>query len=87
MRGSKYPITAGTIRGFTYTAGVPREAVVTMETALKKAHDSAEWKEIARRNIFQDVFMGSAEFGKFLVARLQEYRAFYDAIGLAKKPL
>jgi putative tricarboxylic transport membrane protein len=81
-----YPITAGTIRGFTYTAGVPKEAVVTMETALKKAHDSAEWKEIAKRNIFQDVFMGSAEFSKFLVARMQEYKEFYDAIGLAKKP-
>jgi hypothetical protein len=30
--------------------------------------------------------MGSAEFSKFLVARMQEYKEFYDAIGLAKKP-
>ena len=80
-----YPITAGTIRGFTFTAGVPKEAVVTMETALKKAHDSAEWKELAKRNIFQDVFMGSAEFAKFLAARLEEYKEFYEAIGLGKK--
>ena len=80
-----YPITAGTIRGFTFTAGVPKEAVATMETALKKAHDSPEWKEIAKRNIFQDVYMGSAEFTKFLHARLQEYKEFYDAIGLGKK--
>jgi putative tricarboxylic transport membrane protein len=80
-----YPIVAGTIRGFTFTAGVPKEAVTTMETALKKAHDSAEWKEIAKRNIFQDVFMGSAEFTKFLSARLLEYKEFYDAIGLGKK--
>lgn len=80
-----YPISAGTIRGFTYTAGVPREAVVAMEGALKKAHDSAEWKEIAKRNIFQDVFMGSAEFARFLSVRMQEYKEFYDAIGLAKK--
>jgi putative tricarboxylic transport membrane protein len=79
-----YPITAGTIRGFTYTAGVPKEAVMTMEGALKKAHDSAEWKEIAKRNIFQDVFLGSAEFAKFLTVRMQEYKAYYDAIGLAK---
>jgi putative tricarboxylic transport membrane protein len=80
-----YPITAGTIRGFTFTAGVPKEAVVTMETALKKAHDSPEWKELARRNIYQDIFMGSAEFAKFLATRMAEYKEFYDAIGLGKK--
>ncbi len=86
MQELGYPFTAGTIRGFTYTAGVPREAVVTMETALKKAHDSAEWKEIAKRNLFQDVFMGSAEFTAYLHKRFPEYKEFYDGVGLAKKP-
>jgi tripartite-type tricarboxylate transporter receptor subunit TctC len=85
MQELGYPITAGTIRGFTFTAGVPKEAVVTMEAALKKAHDSPEWKEIAKRNIYQDTFLGSAEFTKFLAARLIEYKEFYDAIGLGKK--
>ena len=80
-----YPITAGTIRGFTFTAGVPKEAVVTMETALKKAHDSQAWKDLAKRSIFQDVFMGSTEFAQFLAKRLVEYKEFYDAIGLGKK--
>ena len=79
-----YPITAGTIRGFTFTAGVPKEAVTTMEAALERVHKSAAWKEFAQRNIFQDVFMGSAEFTKFLAVRMEEYRGFYDAIGLAK---
>lgn len=80
-----YPINAGTIRGFTFTAGVPKEAVVTMETALKKAHDAPEWKELAKRNLYQDIFMGSAEFTKFLAARMVEYKEFYDAIGLGKR--
>ena len=80
-----YPITAGTIRGFTFTAGVPKEAVTTMEAALKKAHDSPEWKEIAKRNLYQDIFMGSAEFAKFLTVRMAEYKEFYYAIGLAKR--
>ena len=79
-----YPITAGTIRGFTFTAGVPKEAVVTMEAALEQVHKSAAWKEFAKRNIFQDTFMGSAEFTKFLAVRMEEYRGFYDSIGLAK---
>ena len=79
-----YPITAGTIRGFTYTAGVPKEAVATMEAALERVHKSEAWKEFARRNIFQDVFMGSAAFTKFLTVRMEEYREYYDAIGLSK---
>ncbi len=81
-----YPITAGTIRGFTFTAGVPKEAVTIMEAALKKAHESPEWKEIARRNIFQDVFMGNAEFTQFLAKRMVQYAEFFDAIGMGKKP-
>jgi len=85
MQELGYPITAGTIRGFTFTAGVPKEAVVTMEAALKKAHDTPEWKELAKRNNFQDVFLGSAEFTKYLAMRMVEYREFYDAIGLGKK--
>ena len=80
-----YPITAGTMRGFSFTAGVPREAVVTMESALKKAHNSPAWKEFAQRNIFQDVFMSGTELAQFLVKRMAEYKDFYDAIGVGRK--
>lgn len=79
-----YPITAGTIRGFTFTAGVPKEAVVTMENTLAQVHKSAAWREIVKRNVFQDVFMGSADFTRFLQQRMEEYRGFYEAIGLGK---
>ena len=79
-----YPITAGTIRGFTFMAGVPKEAVATMEGALAKVHASAVWKDIAARNLFEDIFMGSAEFEKYLRVRMEEYRQYYDAIGYAK---
>jgi tripartite-type tricarboxylate transporter receptor subunit TctC len=81
LRELGYPITAGTIRGFAFTAGVPKEAVATMESALAKAHASPAWKEIAARNLFEDVFMGSAEFTKYLAVRMVEYSQFYDAIG------
>lgn len=79
-----YPITAGTIRGFTFTAGVPREAVATMEAALEQVHRSPAWKEFVARNIFQDIFLGSAEFAKFLAQRLEEARPFYDDVGLGR---
>jgi tripartite-type tricarboxylate transporter receptor subunit TctC len=64
---------------------VPKQAVDTMEAVLRKAHDSPEWKDFAKRNMYQDVFLGSAEFTKFLEAKMVEYREFYDAIGLGKK--
>ena len=80
-----YSITAGTMRGFSFPAAVPKEAVVTMETALKKVHDSPAWKEFAQRNIFEDVFLGSAEFTQFLNKRMLQYKDFYDAIGLNKR--
>ena len=80
-----FPITAGTIRGFTFTAGVPKEAVTAMEAALQKVHNSPDWKELAKRNIYEDVFMGSAQFTKYLAVRMEEYRGFYDAIGLGRK--
>lgn len=80
-----FPISAGTMRGFTFPAGVPKQAVDVMEAALRKAHESPEWKEFARRNMYQDIFLGSAEFTKFLETKMVEYREFYDAIGLAGK--
>lgn len=79
-----FPITSGTIRGFTFTAGVPKEAVSTMETAMAAVHKSPTWRELVKRNIYEDVFMGSAEFTKFLATRMEEYRGFYDAINLGK---
>jgi putative tricarboxylic transport membrane protein len=80
-----YPIVAGTIRGFTFTAGVPKEAVTTMETALAQVHRSPAWKDFVARNIFQDVFLGSADFTKFLQQRLKEVIPFYDDVGLGRK--
>ena len=79
-----YDIEAGTLRGFTFTAGVPKQAVEIMETALKRAHETPEWKEFARRNLYQDVFLGSEDFSKFLQKKMVEYSEFYDAIGLGK---
>jgi tripartite-type tricarboxylate transporter receptor subunit TctC len=79
-----YDIEAGTLRGFTFTAGVPKQAVEVMETALKRAHETPEWKEFARRNLYQDVFLGSEDFTQFLQKKMVEYSEFYDAIGLAK---
>jgi len=81
-----YAVQAGTIRGFVFPAGVPKEAAATMETALERAHKTQLWKEHAARNFYLDVYMGSAEFSQFLAKRLEEARGFYNDIGLGRKP-
>jgi len=80
-----YPVQAGTIRGFVFPAGVPKEAATTMEAALERAHKSVAWKEHAAQHLYQDIYLGSTEFGDFLAKRLVEYGEFYDAVGLGGK--
>jgi putative tricarboxylic transport membrane protein len=81
-----YAVEAGTTRGFAFPAGVPKEAVAVMETALERAHKTQAWKEHAARNMYLDVYMNGADFGRFLAQRLAEVRGFYDAVGLGAKP-
>ena len=80
-----YPISIGTGRGFAMPAGVPKEAAVAMEAALKRVHDSAAWKEFAARNMYESTYMGSAEFAQYLAGRRDEMLGFLVYAGLAPK--
>lgn len=81
-----YSISVGTGRGFAMPAGVPKEAVAAMETVLKQVHSSAAWKEFSSRNMFEDMYMGSAEFSQYLAKRRVEMQDFLTYIGLGQKP-
>jgi putative tricarboxylic transport membrane protein len=77
-------IVAATGRGFAMPAGVPKEAAAVMEAALKRVHDSAAYKEYSERNIFENKYLGSAEFAEYLVKRRLEAEEFLKAIGVLK---
>ncbi len=79
-----FNIVAATGRGFAMPAGVPKEAAAAMEAALKRVHDSAAYKEYSERNIFEDNYLGSADFGKYLAARRVEVAEFLKTIGVLK---
>ena len=79
-----YPMDVGTIRGFAFPAGVPAEAAKTMESALEKAHKTQMWKDHALRHFYEDRYLGSAEYAKFLVQKIEEYREFYKEVGATK---
>jgi putative tricarboxylic transport membrane protein len=81
-----YKVQIGTGRGFVMPAGVPKEAVATMEALLEKVHKSALWRDYAVNNLYEDLWMGSAEFARYLAEQRVAQREFVDAIGLGKKP-
>ena len=80
-----YKVQIGTGRGFVMPAGVPKEAAAAMEALLEKVHKSARWREYAVNNLYEDRWMGSAEFGRYLVEQRVAQREFVEAIGLGKK--
>lgn len=78
-------VQIGTGRGFAMSAGVPKEAAAYMEGVLHKVHQSKAWKDLAQRNMFDDRYMGSAEFTEFLAKRRVETREFVESVGLKPK--
>ena len=81
-----YAIVVGTGRGFAMPAGVPKEAAAAMEAVLKQVHASPAWREFSSRNMYEDAYMGSAEFAQYLLKRRDEMQGFLAAIGLGQKP-
>lgn len=79
-----FNIVAATGRGFAMPAGVPKEAAVAMEAALKRVHDSPAYKDYAERNIFEDKYLGSAEFAQYLAVKRLENEEFLKVIGVLK---
>lgn len=77
-----YAINVGTGRGFAMPAGVSKEAATAMETALKKVHDGAAWKDFAAKNMYENRYMGSAEFADYLQRRRVEIQDFLAYIGV-----
>jgi tripartite-type tricarboxylate transporter receptor subunit TctC len=53
-----------------------------MEAALKKVHDSAAWKDFAAKNMYENRYMGSAEFAEYLQRRRVEIQDFLAYIGV-----
>jgi putative tricarboxylic transport membrane protein len=79
-------IHVGTGRGFAMPADVPKEAAAHMEGLLRRVYDSPAWKEHAERNMYESIWMGSAEYGKHLAERRVLVQEFLQAVGIAQKP-
>lgn len=85
MKELGFDVRAGGTRGFVAPAGIPREAVVLLESVFAKVHKSAAWREYMARNMYEDVYMNSEEFGRWLAAQQVELTQFLTEMGLVQK--
>ena len=85
LREQGFDIHAGGLRAFVAPAGIPRDAAKTLEETLAKVHKSAAWREYMARNLYEDIYMNSEEFAKWLAAQQVEMLQFLTEIGLALK--
>jgi putative tricarboxylic transport membrane protein len=81
-----YNIHIGTGRGFAMPADVPKDAAARMEAMLERLYKSPAWRQFAERNMYENIWMGSAEYAKHLQERQVLVQDFLRAIGIAKKP-
>ena len=85
MKELGYPIVIGTGRGLAMPAGVSKEALATMEGMVKRAVASKLWKDYSATNNFEENYLDSAQFRKYIESRREEFRGFLSHIGLLKK--
>jgi putative tricarboxylic transport membrane protein len=84
MKEAGYPIVVGTGRAFAMPPGVPKEAAAAAEGMLKRAFASKTWKDYSATNNFEDSYLDSAQFRKYIESRRDEFRGFLLHVGLLK---
>ena len=78
-------IHIGTGRGFAMPAEVSNEAANFMEKALRRVYDSPAWKANAEQNMYENIWMGRAEYAKHLSDRRVLVQEFLQAVGIGQK--
>lgn len=81
-----YNIYVGSARGMAMPAGVPKEAVAFMENALHRVYLSPAWQAHAKANHYDNTWMGSEEFTRYMTERQVWVQGFLRSIGATAKP-
>jgi tripartite-type tricarboxylate transporter receptor subunit TctC len=56
-----------------------------MESMLEQLYKSAAWRQFAEKNMYENIWLGSADYAKHLKERQVLVTEFLTAIGIAKK--
>ena len=86
LREQGFDLRVGAGRGFVAPAGIPRDAAAMLEAAMARAWKSPAWRDYARRNHYEDVYMNSAELARYLNELKPPMEQFIKELGLASKP-
>lgn len=85
LKEQGYDIRAGGLRGFVAAAGIPRDAAKLLEDTLAKVHKNAAWRDYLTRNMYEDIYMNSEEFTRWLTDQRAELTQYLTEMGLALK--
>ena len=77
-------IHTGGGRGLAMPAGVSKEALAAMETMAERAHKSAQWRDFAAKNMYENTYMGSAALSQYLAKQMPAVAEYMAAIGVKK---
>ena len=80
-----YDIHVGGGRGLAMPAGVPRETLATMEAFAERVHKSAQWRDYATKNMYENTFLSSAALTQYLNKQMPAVGEFMSFIG-SRKP-
>ncbi len=87
LREQGFDIQAGAYRSLVAPAGVSREVVALWDATLARVYKSSPWKEYMARNMYEELYMNSDEFGRWLAAQQPEITRFLTEMGLVlRKP-
>ena len=86
LREQGFDIRSGVRRGFAAPAGIPKESAAVLEAMLERAHQSAEWKDYAARNLLENTYLDGAAFARYLAERQPDMVQFMRDAGLVGKP-
>ena len=56
-----------------------------MEAAAERAHKSAQWRDYATRNMYENTYMGSAQLTQYLAKQMPTVAEFMAFIGAKKQ--
>ena len=85
LKEQGYDIHAGALRGFVAPAAIPRDTAKVLEDTLAKVYKSAAWRDYMTRNMYENVYMNSEEFARWLADQKPELTQYLTEMGLALK--
>lgn len=85
MKEQGYDMHVAAGRGFATPAAIPKDAAAYLDTLFEKTYNSSGWQEYMTRNLMEPVYMGSAEYARYLNARQPEFTRFITDLGLVSK--